>query len=142
MDEIDDDYISNAYKFTIVRNPYDRTVSAFRYIQKHNKIPKNISFSTFWTSNHPLQNEPHFGVQCDCICDVSGNSILDYIGRYENLKETWNTISNSIGNVGELSHLNKVNITDHYKTWYNNVKCKETVELKCLKDLKYFRYSL
>ena len=47
--------------FVVVRNPYDRVVSAYYYMKNTNRMPSNISFSKFVlksTSNLILSLDP------------------------------------------------------------------------------------
>lgn len=38
---------NESFKFTFVRNPYDRAVSLFHYLQKQGRVPAGVSFASF-----------------------------------------------------------------------------------------------
>lgn len=44
---IQESYVKSAFKFSFVRNPYDRAVSLFHYFQRYERIPKEMKFSGF-----------------------------------------------------------------------------------------------
>ena len=120
--------IDNMFKWGFVRNPYDRVLSAYKYhlgfIDKFvsTGIPLD-DLSTFETYVHNLQknmpgalHEPkglqHLQHQHKYLC-IDGKKALDFIGKYENLKNDWGRVCGTLfqstpdiegesNNVGEL----------------------------------------
>ena len=108
-----------AYKFTVVRNPWDKVVSHY----KHNiKVsPKrmldgseSISFKKWVRSTFrdikikKYYNRPqHFLAQVDWLKDFDGHVVLDKIVRFENLIYDFNEVSDILELGKKLPHLNK-----------------------------------
>tara|TARA_B100002019_G_C21106830_1_gene516362 strand:- start:71 stop:607 length:537 start_codon:yes stop_codon:yes gene_type:complete len=144
--------------FTTQRNPYERVVSAWTYLQKdfpdHRKIkrtfkkglslkdtlrnlPKYKKDAEFWSSHdyvHITEN------QVDTILDDSGKSITSMNIRLENIQEDFNTICDKIGIPRqELPHKNP---SKHLKyTEYYDDETKQLVEEKYARDIEYFGYK-
>lgn len=107
-------------KFSFVRNPWDRAVSAFHYMQRRGTATQNEedyrdfkkyfsepqSFEEFIKSNifnSVIDNQQHFKAMNYYL---DGN--LDFIGRFENLQEDFNTMCDKIGiPQQQLPHHNK-----------------------------------
>jgi hypothetical protein len=95
------------YKFTFVRNPYDRMVSAFKYLNKINKINIHTNnFKDFIFENTHLSDYVYFHTfisQYDHLIDNNSNININYIGKFENLNEDFITVLRIIG-ISEIKH--------------------------------------
>jgi len=93
------------FKFTIVRNPYDRFISAFFYLKNNgpfdkyklhlkDKITNNdiYSFTRELYINKELQDIIHFIPMYQFICDNQNNIIVDKIVYFENMNDDINNI--------------------------------------------------
>ena len=87
---------SRLFTFTIVRNPWDRFYSAFRYRIANNEIPHDFPFAEYLTllerhnTRHPYTPfiyPPWFMPMCDFIFDGEGNQLVNHIGRFERREE-------------------------------------------------------
>ena len=61
-------------KFTIIRNPYDRVVSSWKFLQKHNQI--DLSFNDFLDSSHTIDGYSYFHSflnQYEQLLDINNN---------------------------------------------------------------------
>lgn len=132
-----EDIWTRAFKFTIVRNPWDRYVSNWKWLTRKERLfPKkgwrargwrgmdgDITFEDFVKQMeacyleleglHGYQHDKwHIRNQIEHIVDKDGNIIVDHVGRFENIKNEYEFICNKIGidNL-ELPHLNH---TGHY----------------------------
>ena len=83
---------SDLFRFTIVRNPYSRALSQWRFLILRRRIPK-VPFEKFTTEwlpkgcrlNYHLHSQSEFAAGAD------------FIGRFERLAEDWKIISRMCG---------------------------------------------
>jgi len=163
------EYFEKYFKFTFVRNPYDRCVSEFFYANKgHLKrdiprkrapwvetprtrfsIPKkDVSPTAF--SNYLVEYalrtksyDSHRACQSHFILDENGNSLVDFIGKYENLKEDLVKIINILKInkcVDDLPHRYK-NLVEYDASKYLTPKNKELICNIFEKDFELFGYE-
>lgn len=144
-----DEYIDNIYKFTIVRNPWDRAVSAFHYIKqvwqtketREELIGKRETFKHFVKckfSQLGVKANPHFNYQYPCAF-FREEQFVDYIGRFENIDEDWKIISEKIEADPVLPHNNK---SEHlpYQHYYD-ADSKEIIGNIYKDDIRLFGYT-
>ena len=111
------------FKFTFVRNPFDRLVSAFCYLQHGGKsttendrrfqqrhLSKFDSFADFvkWgLREKPIQRWSHFAPQHRFIASSDGRIQVDFVGRVERLDEDFAHVASRLGIDAKLVHTNK-----------------------------------
>lgn len=141
--------INKMFKFTIVRNPFDRIVSGFFYLRKHgilreknfnkkSKTENNIAGFRDFIKNEfrirgPEINE-HLRPMYLCA------EYVDFVGRLERINEDWKVIANKIQ--CPVKKLQKKNITHHLK--YSVYYDKKTIQIVSdiySEDLKVFGYK-
>ena len=85
------------FKFAIVRNPWDRAVSIYKYY----RFQKTCSFADFVTRHLSdwMWQERHWfvGPQSDFICDAEGRLRVDFLGRFESLHGDFQQVCGKIG---------------------------------------------
>ncbi|HEX5662152.1 MAG TPA: sulfotransferase family 2 domain-containing protein [Xanthomonadaceae bacterium] len=84
------------FKFAFVRNPWDRTASFYRYLQ----YDRRCSFSRFVLKHLPEQIEKKNWFLCpqaEYIYDSNGNSLVDFVGRFETLAKDFTMACERIG---------------------------------------------
>lgn len=135
---------NSSAKFTVVRNPYDRYVSAWSMFKRHalKRLRFDVSFEEF-VKNEEIQNHPsiklHVMPQYDHIVDHNGKQCIYEIGRFENLNEDLNNILKKHGfREVDLRHYYKSK-HDKYTEYYND-ELMAIVRDKCIKDFEMFRY--
>ena len=142
-ESVSDDIFSEYFKFGFVRNPWDRAVSLY-HRQEGIQLRDRMSFEEFIdyhnyatdTCIHPTQKKH----QLDFFTNKSGNVIVDFIGRFENLQQDFNVICDKIGiPIQELPHVNKSQ-HKHYIEYYTE-KTRQIVAKKYAKDIEYFGYE-
>ncbi len=138
--KISDADMENIFKFTIVRNPFDRTVSAFFYLKKHGIIPKK-SFSRFIKddfSRDGVSINGHFHMQFPSAF-YDGGQYVDFIAKLENIRKDWQTVAAKIKCSHVLPHKNRTR-HNHYKHYYDEDTIRIVSEVYA-EDLKYFGYK-
>jgi len=96
------------FKFTFVRNPWDRIVSEYKY-RRH---PPKYDFKTFLFKHFPMPSWTdeycHVIPQYDFIYDKDDNCLLDYVGKFENLQNDFYEVCQQL-NLPDLKlpHKNK-----------------------------------
>ena len=87
------------FKFTFVRNPYDRLFSAYTFLKKGGlneldrcwaeqnlaSFPDFESFVRGWVTPENIQTWVHFKPQHFWICDASLKLKVDFVGRFEQM---------------------------------------------------------
>jgi hypothetical protein len=89
MQYINKTTFNNMIRFTIVRNPYDRTVSLFRFIYPSFMQDKSNFIKFLNDIKSGKLNDTFFAPQYNYIVDDMGNMKVDNILKFENLNEDW-----------------------------------------------------
>jgi len=143
-------YWDDYFKFSFVRNPWDRMVSMSRYshfygcrieggklnVNKYMKRWPNLEIdprSKSKTENiKPIKNAVYLNIL---------NEELDFIGRFENLLEDFGKVCSIINCKNKLphSHYNK-KTPKHYTEYYDD-ETREIVAERYARDIEYFGYK-
>ena len=140
-----------SFKFTVVRDPYERVLSMYYEYLRVNKIPiadrgKKFSFENWVINCFQEKNEdylkwkPFFFTQKKWLENHSGEINMDYIARFENLEREMNLISNIIGLKGELPKLNKSSSKKEYE-FHRTETTDKIIENYFSDDFEYFGYK-
>lgn len=135
--------INNMFKFTIVRNPYARVLSAFIYLNKYRVsfLPRNIGFKKFVKDilfKRGTVINPHLHEMTPNLY-FNGELIVDFVARLESIDKDWPVIARRIGVHTKLPHKNK-GIHKDYRNHYDK-DCIKIVSDIYAEDLKYFNYK-
>lgn len=145
-----DSFFNQLYKFGFVRNPWDLQVSSYHHIQREKphqlKGIKNFSGFIKYKFDPSRPYIFHFDIatklQSDHLVDLEGNIIVDFIGRYETLKDDFNTIGKHLGLKNNcLPHKRKA--TDRkkdYRSYYDDESI-EAVAKHYKKDIELLNYQ-
>lgn len=160
LNSIDINKFKEYFKFCFVRNPFDRLLSWYNMILKkgiHNDWSKYIlenstNFSEFLEltdiiiEKNPLELQSTVDYpksisfnQLDYITDKLGNIQCDFIGRFENINNDFNILSQMLNIKLELNHLNKFE-HNHYRNYYNQTDIEKVSKLY-QRDIEYFNYT-
>ena len=144
LSEMTDDDLDRLFKFTFVRNPYERVVSAWHYLQTHGFMKKHMgagqTFEEFVLSHNIPSIDPHFHHQHEHL--FYGNvPIVDFIGKVENIREDFSFIAKRIGFDGDLG---KKNTTQHdnWQMYYENPAVRQKVAETYKKDFELLNYEV
>lgn len=124
------------FKFTVVRNPWDRLVSAYTYLMgggggdKENRrfvethVRPFADFDTFvrgWVTLENVRLKDHFRPQTDFMRGRGGHYPLDYVARFEQLADEFTVITKQIGIEADLPHMNKTSSRRRdYRSYYSD----------------------
>lgn len=141
------------YKFSFVRNPFDRLVSSYFYFQRggytnseknwwNNKTKEIHDFNDFvqkWLI--PNSNtKDHFYPQYQYIYDKNMNLKVDFLGRFERLEDDFEIVKKKLGINTKLISENKSERLTDYRYYYNTCS-KKIVEKLYEKDLYLLKYN-
>lgn len=145
---------NNYFKFSFVRNPWDRLVSTYHFCrQAHLKM--NLQR---WAAEHLSQYEDFesfvrgfvnpeaiyghhiFVPQHEFVCKEAGTLAVDFLGRYENLAQDFAHVRHTLGDPGtDLSHLNATKRRDYSR--YYTKETQAMVARAYRKDIELFGYQ-
>lgn len=160
LDGLHEEY-NDYFKFAFTRNPFDRLVSCYRDKINRPKVPGYLSanarqngakfyprmpFAEFIEAVCQISDgsaNGHFRSQHLTICDSSGHSAADFVGRFENLTQDFEHVKTRIG-VSDL-HLQERNRKQQqderlYRDYYDT-RLRRLVHKRYEKDIEYFGYS-
>lgn len=145
------------FKFTFVRNPWDRLHSSYHFLKKGGVRPQDLSFrdtylttiNSFeafimnWLNEERLHSIVHFRPQYSFLTlPENPNEILvDFLGRFENIENDFLTITQKLGMTKK--QLPKENVTGdkkNYKLEYTPQMIDRVFKLYA-QDIKLFRYE-
>ncbi len=144
------------FKFTFVRNPWDRLVSAYYYLKNggindrdriwaKRNLSSYVDFDSFvkgWVNRRNIEAHIHFIPQFRFICEPgSYTPKVDFIGYFENLEEDFCYVQKRLGLDSSLMHFNKtIDKQKDYNEYYTEAT-KEIVAKVYRKDIQLFGYD-
>lgn len=150
--------VNSYFKFTFVRNPWDRLASAYFFLQKGgineadaafaekylSGISSFESFVNDWLTQDKLDLYYHLVPQYKFITSHNdpGKLMVDFVGRFENLREGFKIICDTIG-ISNRALLNENATSDSkikYKALYTE-EMKQKVAALYAADIQLFEYS-
>lgn len=149
--------IEKYFLFSVIRNPWDKLVSYWKYRQGKSWAPidgKIKDFNTWLefmlsldlnnlkgkTANCNLSDlRTALDLQFNCLVNAKNNINVDLI-RFENLQEDFDIVCDKIGiPQQQLPHKNKGK-HKHYTEYYDN-ETRQIVAEKYAKDIEHFGYK-
>jgi hypothetical protein len=145
--EVGDDIFHSYFKFTIVRNPWDKAVSQFSYIAERPDLRDFIGLKAgddFTTYLRAIGRKQHvqWTPQLDFILDVDGTPLVEAVIRFENLARDLPPLIKQLG-VQVPSALPRTNASRRradYRSYYD-ADSKALLSAYYARDLAYFGYS-
>ena len=145
--EVGLEIFNSFYKFTIVRNPWDRIVSQFAYMQTRPDLMDFIGMqpeTEFKAYLGLIQKKQHvqWTPQTDFILDQDGTLLVDKIGHLESIEKDSREVFETLGVCREqaaILHANrsKRKSLDHY---YDQESIEIVSEIYS-SDINYLNYS-
>lgn len=125
---VDGEFWKQAFKFSIVRNPWDRMVSLYEFLGRKeldgtHTSTAGISFKEWLTRRYPQSPPTHLTkrTQWQFLQDSGGSCAMDFVARFETLREDWGEITRRLSITKPLAHIN-FSQRRHYGEYY----CSET----------------
>lgn len=152
--QLNPDKFEHYFKFTFVRNPWDRAVSAYTYLcnggsaasvdDMHwatfvNSLGSFDNFVCNWMSEENIYRNALFTPQVTFLKDTFGRIDMDFVGRFENLEADFNKVAAKLEIAAELPHLNQSHAED-YQTFYS-ADSQAVIARLYAEDIKEFDYS-
>ncbi|WP_152052732.1 sulfotransferase family 2 domain-containing protein [Tautonia marina] len=147
--------LNAAFKFTFVRNPWDRLYSAFSYLKAGGRnqadrqwaeqhLARVADFPTFvheWLPRVDLESSyTHLIPQYRFLRIQGDTPRVDFIGRFETIADDYETIRARIGTGEPLAHLNPSSRAHDYRDVYTE-DMKQIVAQAYHKDISLFHYT-
>lgn len=131
------------FKFAVVRNPWDRIASWYRFFHQHNPV-NNLSvqahFKHFVQQELPKQTPHFFFNQLDYISLTPSKHEMDYLIRFENFEKDLANVSKKLGLPPTSFPKINQNKKNDYKLLYDQESIKFIAE-SCKRDIDFFNYS-
>jgi len=146
------------FTFGFVRNPWDRFASAYSYLSERSGSKWDIEWANRNMSEAPdfdrfvkkliddrtyrkqVMQWQHFRPQSDYLCDRSGSVIVDFVGRFENLKNDFDEVCRKLEIEVELPHRRPTKTRRPYMEQYDKCSIDLVSELYHT-DIKQFGYN-
>lgn len=141
------------YKFTFVRNPWDRLLSAYLFLKEgglhkndanwaENELAVFNNFDEFvknWVNQNNIEKEIHFKPQYKFIT-IKGKILIDNVYKVENINEEFPKICAKLNIQNNLQVLNRTKTKiKNYRNYYDEETIK-VVEKVYKKDIELFKY--
>ncbi|ERT06112.1 sulfotransferase family protein [Lyngbya aestuarii BL J] len=150
--EVGDQVFNSFFKFTVVRNPWDKAISQFLYMKKRKSLRDFMGMSEDdcfkqYLSLIQKKNHVQWEPQYKFVFDDQGCLLVDFIGKFENFEQDAYKILDQSGvktkilgiRVKKIPHTNKSNRL-HYTEYYDT-ESREIVQNLYQKDIEIFNYT-
>lgn len=150
------DEFNDLFKFSFVRNPWDRLVSAYMFLQQGGMpaysadrefFARNLSryrdfneFAERWLTRTSVYSYIHFYPQSYFLV-AEGNISVDYIGRVETIGRDFRHVANVLGSDAILGKANTTDGREHSYREFYTVKTREIVRRVYREDIERFSYE-
>jgi len=131
------------YKFGFVRDPWDWQASLYKYAIKNKNHKQHQLISEMSSFEEYLQwrVQEDFRLQKTFFYDDKGNRLVDFVGKYEALREDFGRICKAIGIKEQLPHRNQSQQKKSYLDLYNE-RTLALVNEYYAEDIHTFGYEI
>lgn len=135
------------FTFAVVRNPFDKVCSHYRFRVKTNQtqLQQNPIDFKEWVHKCYVERDPYyhdqakmFMPQMDWLCDDSGQLMVDQVYHFESLAEDFQALCEKFQLDASLPHLKSSGRVD-YRSYYD-APTRDVVAKSFAKDLEAFHY--
>ncbi|MEO2059128.1 MAG: sulfotransferase family 2 domain-containing protein [Mesonia sp.] len=142
------------FKFTFVRNPWDRLVSTYFFLKNGGLTEKDRvwaaahlsdyedfeSFVKGWLTPAHIHDSLHFQPQYIFLEDETGKIAVDFIGRFERINEDFEYVADRLGIERRLKKTNTSKRKKNYQEYYNE-ETRAIVSSVYQRDIELFNYT-
>tara|TARA_Y100000310_G_C20355018_1_gene656217 strand:- start:108 stop:713 length:606 start_codon:yes stop_codon:yes gene_type:complete len=138
------DHFNKSFKFSTIRNPWDRFISGWKHCLKKDNFLENKSIKDILLNLPTIEEHPydywHLTKTLSDTFIVNDKNIMDFIIKFENLQNDFDLLCGKIGIERMiLPHENK-SIHNHYSDYFDK-ETKDIFFTKYKKDIEYFDYK-
>jgi hypothetical protein len=151
FDFLNEEYFARYFKFAFVRNPFDRIISAYFYLEnggcnesdrrfrEEHLTPYKGSFAAFVEGLPKLVTSDHFKPQVVWLCDDRRKPLADFVGRYESLEQDASIVGKKLGL--SFQGLPMMNKSQHqsYRSYYDEATKRRVAQVYG-EDIEMFSY--
>ena len=137
--------LTDMFVFTLVRNPWDRMVSYYHWLQTQEfdhsavRLAKRVSFADF--VRHPTTQMAFASSSAaSYVTDATGRERCDAFVRLEHLQTDLVPVESHLGFALDVPYFNSSNRARDYRTYYDT-DLTEIVGSRCRHDRKRFGYT-
>ena len=134
--------IESYFKFTFVRNTWDRLLSAFSYLNpnpKKENFCKFIKYKCDKIINGKIEECDHYNTQLHYVLQ-NNKEFLNYVGRFENIQEDFKKICKELCIECRKLPISNKSLRGNYKDYYDE-KTITLVGDVYKKEIEYFDYK-
>ena len=106
--------------------------------QDSSQVPTFDAFLTSTATTTGIAARTTFN-QLDYVADASGQPIVDFVGRYERLREDFSVVRERLGLVQDLPHINR-SAHAGYRSYYSDAM-RDLVAHRFARDIGFFGYE-
>lgn len=144
------------FKFTFVRNPWDRLLSAYNFLKKggmnhmdqqfcDNVLSGYDTFEQFvmeWVNKESVESWVHFIPQYHYVYDYNKNLVVDFVGRFEQFETDFEYVRSKLKTGMPLQHRNqtKEKKEKNYRDAYTREMAEKVADVY-KEDIELFGYS-
>ena len=151
---LDPDKFQRYFKFTFVRNPWDRAVSAYTYLREGGSpasaedalwcqfVNRFQSFDEFvceWMAADTIVRYALFTPQVEFLKNIFGQVEMDFVGRFETLESDFSTLAQRLQSTVALPHLNSSR-NEPFQSFYTE-DSRQIIANLYREDIDTFGYS-
>ena len=141
--------LSGYFSFAIVRNPWDRLVSSFvnkdphlsRQMRAAGVELEGLEFEHYVAATSALRHA-HLQPQWEYLMDADGKLLVDFVGRFESLQESFREVCRRLGIRRCLPHAKKAQKCkfSDFREYYTEA-ARKAVEQRYVRDIVLFGYE-
>lgn len=136
LDEIKN-YWNDYFKFTVVRNPWDRIVSDLHFCKNKGFVDQNLTVKQDVIKN--FKSVQRWKSPCVDWITLNGENQMDMVLRFENLQHDFQTLCDKL-NINATLPMTNISKHKHYTEYYDD-ETRQMVAEKYAKDIEMFGYK-